>query len=75
MVAIIILRSSRHAALQLKPVLPCSDYPTAQLVTQHTTFATTAVGPDITFTRKQDLNFAPDDTGVERIICVLSDFA
>ena len=42
------LRSSQHAALKLKPVLSYGDYPTACLVTQHTTAATTADSPDIT---------------------------
>ena len=69
------LRSSWHAALQLKPVLAYGDYTTARLVTQHTTAATTSDNPGITFTRKQDLTFAPDDTDIERIIRVLSDFA
>ena len=72
--AIAKLRSSRHAALQLKPVLPGGDYPTARLVTQHTIAAATADDPDITFTRKQDLTFAPDDTNIERFIRILTDF-
>ena len=75
MAAIAKLRSSRHAALQLKVVLSYGDYPIPRLVTQHITAATTSGNPDITFTRKQDLTFAPDDTDIKRVIHVLSDFA
>ena len=70
MAAIAKLRSSQHTALQLS----YGDYPTAHLVTQHTTAAITVGNLDTSFTHKQDLTFAPDDTDIERIIHILSDF-
>lgn len=75
MAAIAKLKSSRHVAFQLTPVLPYGDHPTIRLVTQHTTAATTAGGSDTTFSQKQDLAFAPDNTDIEHINCALSDFS
>ena len=75
MAAVAKLRSGRHAAFQLKPVLPHCDYSTVRFVTEHTTAGTTAGGLVTTFSCKQDLPFSPDDTNIERIIHVLSDFS